>query len=137
MANTFHNPHTIFDYFCVSGISGFQESIDNIMDNFRFDRVATAMAALEWHWAMNGGRYEVPDEAEIRSFARGLIKRAITDAVTGKLSTIHLGTGGFYVDIEVLDYDTDDMNRTDWHDNVNNQVMISLNFQVDSWSNIC
>lgn len=68
-----------------------QSKIDTIMDNFDFAAVAKTMAALDWEWAVANGEMKVPDEAEIRSWARARLWAVVehkSDAVT-------IGSGGF------------------------------------------
>lgn len=64
-----------------------QEMIDDVMDNFDFERVSDAMHAVKWVWWSEVGLV-VPTKAELRGEARRLLKDAID-----KKSTI--STGGF------------------------------------------
>lgn len=57
--------------------------IDEIMDYVDFGKIHKAMVALDWKW----GKY-VPDEPEIRSAARRLLRQC---------NTPYLGTGGLVV----------------------------------------
>lgn len=63
-----------------------QEAIDNIMDNFDFEKVYNAMVALDWEWRNEG----VPDVSDLRKEARNLLKTALKDKT-------NVGTGGFQV----------------------------------------
>ena len=65
-----------------------QEQIDNIMDNFDFSRVLKAMRALNWEWGAGGKEHE-PDETELRSEARLLLKNAWDHSAT-------FACGGFW-----------------------------------------
>lgn len=47
--------------------------IDEIMNNFQFNKVARAMAVLNWEWNSCEG---VPDERTIRSTARIVLESA-------------------------------------------------------------
>ncbi len=49
-----------------------EEQIEEIMDYFRFGRVAKVMEALDWHWWSYDG---VPPEPVIRQKARELLRR--------------------------------------------------------------
>lgn len=63
----------------------YQEQIDEIMDNFDFDRVHRAMVALEWVWTGCNGR--TPDKGTLRCEARRLLRQAAKSeyAATGGL----------------------------------------------------
>lgn len=79
-----------------------QRWIDEIMDNFNFNRVAKAMKALEWEWhdAFEG----VPTESEIRMQARHMLNSI--DVVKTATSTGYYNTRGF-----VASGDYDDNNN--------------------------
>lgn len=64
-----------------------QEMIDDVMDNFDFERVSDAMHAVKWGWWSEVG-IVVPIKAELRIEARRLLK----DAIDKKLT---ISTGGF------------------------------------------
>jgi len=61
-----------------------QEQMDEIMDSFEFDKVASVMQHLNWKWMDK----VVPDEYEIRKSARRTMKSAIE-------CNGYSGTGGF------------------------------------------
>ena len=67
-----------------------QEQIDEIMDNFDFERVHKMMLASDWKWSGDDG-FCVPDISEIRKTARQLLYRTVDDRLSG------CGTGGFNV----------------------------------------
>lgn len=92
-----------------------QRWIDEIMDNFDFNRVAKAMKALEWEWhdAFEG----VPTESEIRMQARYMLNAI--DVVKTATSTGYYDTGGF---IASGDYDAN-----------NNLEGLTLVFQLFEW----
>lgn len=50
-----------------------QEIIDEIMDEFDFERVRAVMTAVDWTWGTDPG--EVPTISELRKTARYLIGR--------------------------------------------------------------
>lgn len=63
-----------------------QNQVDEIMDEFDFDKVHEVMEVLNWQWRDIG----IPDKVEIRRSARKLMKQAIEkDSSTG--------CGGFQV----------------------------------------
>jgi len=67
------------------------ERIEALLDNFSFDRVSAAMAALKWTW---GGEVEPPTETAMRSTARRLLQRA-AEFPTSQATEITIGSGGF------------------------------------------
>lgn len=81
-----------------------QEMIDDIMDNFDFDKVHRCMTALEWHWSGCDG---VPEKSELRKCARKILK--------GCVERGHGGTGGFQVTID------------------REEGCLSLSFVVEDW----
>lgn len=71
-----------------------QEMIDDIMDNFDFNKVAKCMKALNWKWHDVDGSVNVPEEHHIRKEARKLMN-SVKDVCHHR--TFITGTGGFYV----------------------------------------
>lgn len=70
-------------------------SINEIMDNFDFERVEKVMDCLEWNWGV-GHDEHIPDIYEIRRFARQLLADTIIGL--GHLiedKSFSLGSGGF------------------------------------------
>lgn len=68
-----------------------QDMIDNIMDNFDFNRVAKCMEVLEWKWYDVEG---IPKEYDIRKFARKYLNKVDDKHNTERRS---FGLGGFTV----------------------------------------
>ena len=62
-----------------------RDLIDEIMDNFDFEKVHRVMTAVEWTWATIGG---VPEVRDLRTTARKLLKGAFVSGL--------YGTGGLY-----------------------------------------
>ena len=89
-----------------------QDMIDNIMDNFNFNRVAKCMEVLEWKWCDVEG---IPEESDIRKLARKLMKQ-VPD--TFRKEEYYSGTGGLYVRA--------------WYENME-LVLIELTFVVAGW----
>jgi len=88
----------------------FNDSLDQIMDYFKFDRVARSMELLEWKWYIDGEYGAlVPEEGEIRMKVRKMLK----DAYQNK--TIRGGTCGFEFE---FDYENN---------------FVRLTFVLDSW----
>ena len=69
-----------------------QDHIDNIMDNFGFSRVASAMQHLNWQWAYSDTG--VPEEPELRKTVRNYLGQAY-DYATAQGRKYTVATGGF------------------------------------------
>ena len=54
-----------------------QEQIDNIMDDFEFEKVHQIMTALKWIWATSENPKAVPELWEIKKNARSHLKNAV------------------------------------------------------------
>ena len=92
------------------------EIIDDIMDNFDFERVNRAMLLLDWKWVEHEtGAFEVPHISLLRKRARGLLK----EAMESKQSFYMIATGGFQADKTTEE----------------NKVYLSLSFVLTSWDN--
>ena len=63
--------------------------IEEVIDNFNFERVHIAMTALDWKWAPQEGETDksVPSIPRLKSAARQLLINAINHK--------HVGSGGF------------------------------------------
>ena len=69
--------------------------IDEVMDNFDFEKVHLAMVALDWKWATVEGR--VPEIPELKKNARSILKDAIKSSVEKYNGDgVTCATGGFY-----------------------------------------
>jgi hypothetical protein len=66
-----------------------QFHIDEVMDNFDFDKVEAHMSHVGWAWAIGADDFEVPTISEMRKTVRRLMGEAY------ELGFI--ATGGFYV----------------------------------------
>lgn len=84
-----------------------RDSIDNILDEFDFERVHKVMVALNWQWHNVDG---VPTIGDLRRTARDLLRTV----VQGK--HVMVGSGGFFaykedevlgLRFEVASYDTE------------------------------
>lgn len=84
-----------------------QELIDEIMDEFDFDRVYKTMVALNWTWHSTNG---VPNISDLRKSARGLLKSAV------EYDQVMVSSGGFVaykedgilgLRFELTDYETE------------------------------
>ncbi len=68
-----------------------QETIDEIMDNFDFDKVHRCMIALDWKWDIADCK-GIPDIVDLRRMARRLLRECV-DKNEGS-------TGGFAAGID-------------------------------------
>jgi len=89
-----------------------QEQIDEIMDNFDFNKVARVMDFLEWKWWIK--EYRVPTEPEIRKDVRSKLSKAY-DYGEGRGLKYETKTGGFTYTYDPL------------------YTELQLSFELDSW----
>ena len=73
------------------------EIIEDILDEFDFDKVHKVMEFLNWGWTDGGRPLEVPTVGQLRKRARYLMKSCI-----GKENT-YTATGGLWVRKETYD----------------------------------
>ena len=66
----------------------YQNQIDEIMDNFDFDRVQKMMAATDWTWHTDEGS-RMPSQPELREVARSCLR------TVAERECFLVGTGGF------------------------------------------
>jgi len=69
-----------------------QDMIDEVMDNFNFEKVQKMMAAVNWWWVNEEGGDSVPDVADLRQSARRMIKNTFKEGVFA------ISSGGFRVE---------------------------------------
>ena len=56
--------------------------IDEVIDDFNFEKVLIAMHALDWKWRdPNSGQMSIPDIKRMKAMARNLLFSAIEDKV--------------------------------------------------------
>jgi len=92
-----------------------EQLIDEIVENFNWDKVYRTMDALGWIWASSEG--ETPSIGKLISTATGLLRDAY-DGAEKEQYTYLVGTGGFQA---VCFVDEDSMYR------------LELRFVVASW----
>lgn len=90
-----------------------QDIIDDVMDNFDFNKVADTMEFLKWEWHDVG----IPDVRDLKKCVRGLCREVLQKLDTNK--EMYVGTGGFMVRGRVFD----------------NKKYIEVSFDVATWSN--
>lgn len=95
-----------------------QAMIDEIMDEFEFEKVKKVMDCLEWKWGKSEGEnyyFEVPSLREIKRRGRSLLKDAILKIGKNE-KAFYISTGGFVVEL----------NRYD-----DEELIISLAFEIE------
>ena len=66
-----------------------ESQINALIDGFDFERVHTAMTAVDWQWmSTSGNGHEVPSIARLKAMARHLLRESIKNKV--------VGSGGFH-----------------------------------------
>ena len=68
--------------------------IDQIMDNFDFHKVHRVMKMLNWKWAHSESESGVPEEYELRNFARNELNRVLAGVMDGH-KEYQTSCGGF------------------------------------------
>lgn len=106
-----------------------QEAIDEIMDNFDFERVHKVMDFLNWKWFSADANSEVPDPSELRKSARKQIKECLQGSVDYS-DYFSISCGGFEVVVRLMDRDVQEP------DDFIHNVCITLRFVLDSWDTI-
>jgi len=92
------------------------ETIDDIMDNFDFNKVHEAMTLLGWRWVDHDTKeFHIPDTSDLRKRARRLMQ----DAMGSHMPSYSTGTGGFQVDKTTEE----------------GKVYLSLSFVLTEWNN--
>lgn len=97
-----------------------QNAIDEVMDNFNFEKVRQVMQFLDWGWGMEPDK-AVPDVPTLKKTARSLLKDA-THRINNGAEQSRQATGGF----EVFAY-------RDPKDDANVPVYLELKFVVEDW----
>ena len=72
----------------------FDKQIEDILENFDFDRVLIAMRALDWQWASCYGRS--PSSKEMKAFTREYLERISEE---WEQERREISCGGFKVEI--------------------------------------
>ena len=92
--------------------------INEILDNFSFEKVKKVMDFLNWEWFGSNG---VPEIYELRQHARKLMNTAATECVKSQQQDYFTECGGFRV--EANKYEG------------NAKVYLRLSFNLESWEN--
>lgn len=94
-----------------------RDTIDDIIDNFDFNKVEKVMTALSWKW-VNNGTQQQPEISEMRKYARKLIN-SIVNRIDEDNKTYTSACGGFRVSAIRED----------------GKFYIQLAFEVTTWDN--
>lgn len=80
-----------------------QQAIDDVMDQFDFERVHRVMTFLQWMWSDEQGSLNVPELSDVRRFARRIMKNTMSES-NAKGGPFYIESGGFccHVEDEVL-----------------------------------
>lgn len=82
-----------------------RKTIDEVLDNFDFERVEKTMQTLNWTWGA-GATAEVPDIARLRTQARSLLQDCIEHRPKDREDYWEASTGGFTA--KSVTYDDED-----------------------------
>lgn len=94
--------------------------INDIMDNFEFDKVLNHMKHVNWKWVSKNDTYSMPEIADLRSKLRSLIVHAFNNINKIKESepdykgVSFTSTGGFSVYVHADDSCEVYFSVTDW-----------------------
>ena len=118
-----------------------QEMIDDIMDNFDFEKVHDVMEHLGWSWVVSGSNLEVPDIGTIRRVARKCLRDAtfnLSNSIGAKgVQNCEVGSGGLVTVCEVCDIPDEDDQKKNYVDDAANQLYINLSFKLTDWTGWC
>nr|QMP83156.1 MAG: hypothetical protein [Caudoviricetes sp.] len=93
-------------------------NINEILDNFNFEKVKKVMDFLNWEWVGSNG---VPEIYELRQHARKLMNTAVTECIKSKQEDYFTECGGFRVECNKYEDDP--------------KMYIRLSFNIESWDN--
>ena len=93
-----------------------REQINEILDNFDFDKVEVVMKALDWKWW--NSENSIPTKFEMQKKAASLLEDAYYEAKKWKVSHYLVGCGGF------------EATASYWE----GEVRLGLSFVVAGWS---
>ena len=95
-----------------------QETIDDIMDNFDYEKVHEVMDFLEWKWALDDGCC-VPSINDLRRRSRQLMKEVVSNLERNE--EYNVSTGGFTV--------------RGWRAPDDGKIFLELSFVLTNWDN--
>lgn len=77
-----------------------RDIVDEILDNFDFDKVVKVMEYLEWTWFSTGG--ETVYVSDARKFARQLLTEALRKVKVNTNDESNIASGGFRAEAETF-----------------------------------
>ena len=95
--------------------------INEILDQFDFEKVNQVMNSIYWRWVMPGG-YRTPSIPELRKHARNLLEETVSGLIRSKESDYCIESGGFRAEADKYEDDP--------------KIHIQLSFVVTSWENV-
>ena len=111
----------------MKGVIGLQEKfqslIDEVMDNFDFNKVHKVMKFLNWTWAF--AAEGVPEVYELKEQARRLLNECLYDMIKHGEDNWNIGTGGFYA--RATNYKEAEVEEDDFH------LSLKLSFELEDW----
>mgnify|MGYP007101851868 CR=1 FL=1 len=114
------------------------ETIDEVIGEFDFEKIANVMGFLEWNWYFaEDNNMGVPDKKEVEKQARShlyyLVEHAEKAEADGEFEKKYiLDGGGFYAELEIVDDDTrKSFFGEDAPDDFEHSVDILLKFVVE------
>lgn len=104
-------------------MSDYRDNIDEIMDNFDFDKVHKVMEVTGWQWASRDDMNTMyqPEVSDLRTRARQLMRGAVEEMLARGEKKWGTETGGFRVEC--------------WNDCDDGRIDLRLDFIVESWNN--
>ncbi|MCQ2737231.1 MAG: hypothetical protein MJ224_01320 [archaeon] len=109
----------------------FDQAIEDIMDNFEFDRIEILMKALNWKWASVNPMYlSIPTKAEIKKVALRLLNDVVKKYLEDYSFSNHFFTYNYYVatgGFQAIIYPPG-------HDLSDDYPELSLEFIASTWS---
>jgi len=118
-----------------------QEMIDDIMDNFDFEKVHDVMEHLGWSWVVPGSNPEVPDIGTIRRVARKCLRDVtfnLSNSIGAKgVQNCEVDFGGLVTVCEVCNIPDEDDQKKNYVDDAANQLYINLSFKLTDWTGWC
>lgn len=73
----------------------YKQKIDNIVDNFDFDKVEKVMTTLGWHWSTPFGECYSPTTDQMKEMARDLLNGACQGLDVDGEGSFYNRSGGF------------------------------------------
>ena len=96
--------------------------INEILDQFDFEKVNEVMKSIHWGWIMPDGSYHIPSIPELRKHARNLLEESVSCLIRSKESDYCIESGGFRAEADKYEDDP--------------KIHMKLSFVVTSWENI-